>query len=98
MKRSKLPGTKVFISPNSDGQLVITDAEAHRKALEQIMGEAKEADWNSDRLAEYLTKVLEDDGKIDSRGRLRLPSVFVDSLRGKQSSAFRFGTSPFAPP
>jgi hypothetical protein len=78
MKRSKRPSTKVFISPNSDGQLVVTDAEAHRKELERIV-----SDSSPDKLAKYLTELFEDDGKIDSRGRLRLPSVFVDFLRAK---------------
>jgi translation initiation factor 2 beta subunit (eIF-2beta)/eIF-5 len=78
MKRRKRSGSEVFVSPTPDGHLVVVDAASHRKALEQII-----SDSNPDRLAEYLTKVFEDDGKIDSRGRLRLPSVFTNFLRSK---------------
>ena len=71
---------KVFVSMNADGELVVTPAERHREKLEALKQEIEHAGGYST----ALERVLETPpGKLDSKGRLKIPSQLLSWLQGK---------------
>lgn len=69
MKRRRTAGDKVFLCVNAAGQVVITPAAAHEKAMESLgLDRGK---------APSVLKV----GEIGTAGRLKLPPEFLSYLR-----------------